>query len=153
MTLVGRLTSDVTAASVGPLHVHGLARVMLEPVGKLGKAAAPSRAPQPRQVRPVAVTQSVTLHRAHHAGAGQLSSPGLVSVVPTDPSPIGVPPRVATQASQVVPHAVAHSTIGQYAPPMGFWFAVVLSVLLCATARHLAASRRPYRVALSITKR
>lgn len=88
------------------------------------------------------------------AGPTAATAPGLISVVPVGPLPTALPPRVAmgqTEASA----PVATSNLGHSlpAPPPGFWFALVMVILVLGTATYLVGDRRAYNVALSITKR
>lgn len=76
-------------------------------------------------------------------GATATTAPGLVSVVPVGPLPTGLPPDVATQTApvhSVAPVIAAHvGPAGPSAPPAGFWFALILIVLLLGTTTFVLA--------------
>jgi hypothetical protein len=93
-------------------------------------------------------------HRASAARPVAVTAPGLISVVPVGPMPSALRPRVASPTVRAVAQRIGPASSSLPAPPVGFWFTLVLLVLLFGSATYLIGDRRAgYRVAVSITKR
>ncbi|HWA64927.1 MAG TPA: hypothetical protein VG899_00980 [Mycobacteriales bacterium] len=158
------LPAPAAAAPARPLHLPP--RISIELPGRLGTITVPlghHAAPQarrdgsaaaPKGVRTAASPGRVRRQPRALTGPVAVTAPGLISVVPVGPLPSALRPRVAAAA----PRPVARSAGGSPspdtpAPPLGFWFAVVLVVLVFGSTSYLIGDRRRYNVAVSITNR
>lgn len=150
--------SSETGLARLPLHLRVELPVVTVSIGQAPATVGPTRPPVARPVRAVRPERSQS--RSATAAAGRsvahpvaVTAPGLISVVPVGPLPSALRPRVATEAVRERLGVLASPARSVPAPPVGFWFAVVLLVLLLGSATYLVGRRPSYKVAVSITNR
>jgi hypothetical protein len=120
----------------------------------LGHQAKPA-AHHPVTAQAIRLFHDAPSSRVATKGSGPLAvtTPGLISVVPIGPMPSALRPRVATESVRPAAQSGGSEAAGLSAPPIGFWFLLVLLVLMFGSTTYLVGGRRHYSVALSITKR
>lgn len=142
--VLGSLSPNSLAAPDSQKRRPELLQVALEPVGAVATATArkaPIRIPAPRAV---VVARKTGHHRSRTGSIDRVTvAPGLIPIVPIGPAPRGPRPRVAAAAPRqhlfARPSLLASPRLP--APSEGFWFAVVLGVLLIGRTT-LAVGRR-----------
>jgi hypothetical protein len=119
-------------------------QVVFGPGAALSKltASVTYRVPGTGEVGPIVASSSGSGGAAAPSADGGSPMPGLVSVVPVGPLPTGLPPDVAGESDPstqaVAPIVVADvRPAGSSAPPLGFWFALMLIVLLLGTTTFI----------------
>lgn len=159
MTLIAVPAPAVASTGVSPLHPPLRIKIDLpaslpDLTVTLGHQAAPAThrvlaGRATRLIRTVpAPPQAAKVH-----GPVAVTAPGLISVVPVGPLPSALRPRVATETVRGTAQAGGTNPTSLPTPPVGFWFALVLLVLVFGSASYLIGDRLRYKVPVSITNR
>jgi hypothetical protein len=139
------------SAGSGPLHLPPRIKIDLPAsLPDLTLALGPQSTPAaPHEVITTRATHLVRNKPAaprtpRHVGRLAVTAPGLISVVPIGPLPAALRPRVATETVPSAARTGGSDATILRAPPIGFWFLLVLLVLMLGSTTYLVGGRRRY---------